>query len=45
MASTVGCTMAPFPEVGNTGKGVGFKEKDSEFSFEFIALECSVTFL
>lgn len=33
-----------FTEIGNSGKRIGFKEKDGEISFEFIDLECFVTF-
>lgn len=33
-----------FIEVRNVEKGLGFDEKDEEFSFEFIDLECFVIF-
>lgn len=34
----------PFTEIGSSGERVGFEERDGEFSFEFIDLECFVTF-
>lgn len=44
MTYTVGWMVGAFTEFRDTGKVVGFDEKEDEFSFEFIDLEYFVTF-
>lgn len=41
ITSIVGLMEILFTEARNAEKGLGFDEKDEEFSFEFTDLECS----